>query len=140
MFFEPDTFEFTPMDKNAGSLISRFTKIKERKPGLETWVSVGGWSFNDRKYFDLPDRSVDLLILMIFSISAGKYQHAFSIMSSTAANRATFIKNAMKFMETYGFDGASKEISLSATGTNTGRYMNLHFDRHGHGLGVPNRR
>lgn len=49
MFFEPDTFELTPMDRNAGSLISRFTKLKERKPGLETWVSVGGWSFNDRK-------------------------------------------------------------------------------------------
>lgn len=26
-------------------------------------------------------------------------------MSSTAANRKTFIKNLMKFMETYGFDG-----------------------------------
>ena len=49
MFFEPDTFELTPMDKNAGSLLSSFTKLKQRKPGLETWVSVGGWSFNDRK-------------------------------------------------------------------------------------------
>lgn len=51
MFFEPDTFDLTPMDKNAGSLISRFTNLKTRKPGLETWVSVGGWSFNDRKYW-----------------------------------------------------------------------------------------
>ncbi|EUC34226.1 glycoside hydrolase family 18 protein [Bipolaris zeicola 26-R-13] len=83
MFFEPDTFELTPMDRNAGSLISRFTKLKERKPGLETWVSVGGWSFND----------------------PGKYQQAFSIMSSTAANRKKFIDNLIKFMETYGFDG-----------------------------------
>ncbi|KAK1655797.1 hypothetical protein BDP81DRAFT_388694 [Colletotrichum phormii] len=83
MFFEPDTFKLTPMDKNAGSLLSRFTKIKERKPGLETWVSVGGWSFND----------------------PGKYQQAFSIMSSTAANRKKFIDNLIKFMETYGFDG-----------------------------------
>lgn len=50
MIFEPDTFEITPMDKNAGSLISRFTALKEGKQGLETWVSVGGWSFNNRKY------------------------------------------------------------------------------------------
>lgn len=57
MFFEPDTFELTPMDKNAGSLISRFTKLKERKPGLETWVSVGGWSFNDRRC-SKPDSSL----------------------------------------------------------------------------------
>ncbi|KAH0437120.1 glycosyl hydrolase family 18 [Colletotrichum camelliae] len=83
MFFEPDTFELTPMDKNAGSLISRFTKLKERKPGLEIWVSVGGWSFND----------------------PGKYQQAFSTMSSTAANRKKFIGNLIRFMETYGFDG-----------------------------------
>ncbi|KAK1990158.1 glycoside hydrolase [Colletotrichum falcatum] len=71
------------MDKNAGSLISRLTSLKERKPGLETWVSVGGWSFND----------------------PGKYQHAFSTMSSTAANRKKFIGNLVKLMETYGFDG-----------------------------------
>ncbi|EMD68086.1 glycoside hydrolase family 18 protein [Bipolaris sorokiniana ND90Pr] len=76
MFFEPDTFELTHMDRNAGSLISRFTKLKERKPGLETWVSV-----------------------------AGKYQQAFSIISNTAANRRKFINNLIKFMQTYGFDG-----------------------------------
>lgn len=37
------------MDKNAGELLSRFTALKEKKSGLQTWVSVGGWSFNDRK-------------------------------------------------------------------------------------------
>jgi len=49
VFFNPTTFEIVPMDKNAGELLSRFTKLKERKSGLQTWVSVGGWSFNDRK-------------------------------------------------------------------------------------------
>ncbi|KAG9188889.1 chitinase [Alternaria panax] len=52
MFFEPDTFELTPMDKNAGTLLSSFTELKQRKPGLETWVSVGGWSSNDRMDMD----------------------------------------------------------------------------------------
>lgn len=50
-FFDPNTFQIVPMDKNAGSLLSRFTKLKEKKPGLEAWVSVGGWSFNDRECF-----------------------------------------------------------------------------------------
>lgn len=48
VFFHPTTFEIVPMDKNAGTLLNRFTKLKEKKPGLQTWVSVGGWSFNDR--------------------------------------------------------------------------------------------
>lgn len=50
VFFQPQTFEIVPMDKNAGELLSHFTKLKEKKPGLQTWVSVGGWSFNDREY------------------------------------------------------------------------------------------
>lgn len=49
VFFDPQNFQFIPMDKNAGDLLHRFTKLKEKKPGLQTWVSVGGWSFNDRK-------------------------------------------------------------------------------------------
>lgn len=53
VFFNPTTFEIVPMDKNAGELLSRFTKLKEKKSGLQTWVSVGGWSFNDRKYIVL---------------------------------------------------------------------------------------
>jgi GH18 family chitinase len=49
VFFDPNTFDIVPMDKNAGDLLHRFTKLKEKKSGLQTWVSVGGWSFNDRK-------------------------------------------------------------------------------------------
>ncbi|CAN9115600.1 unnamed protein product [Alternaria alternata] len=83
VFFDPTTFDIVPIDKNAGTLLSRFTKLKEKKPGLQTWVSVGGWSFND----------------------PGPYQQAFSNMASTAANRKSFIIKLMKFMDTYGFDG-----------------------------------
>ncbi len=50
VFFDPVTFQIILMDKNAGSLLSRFTKLKERKSGLQTWVSVGGWSFNGREF------------------------------------------------------------------------------------------
>lgn len=51
VFFDPVNFDIVPMDKNAGALLSRFTALKERKPGLQVWVSVGGWSFNDREHF-----------------------------------------------------------------------------------------
>jgi hypothetical protein len=46
-FFHPTTFEVTAMDKNAESLLQDFTALRSTKPGLETWISVGGWTFND---------------------------------------------------------------------------------------------
>ncbi|KAF5523516.1 Chitotriosidase-1 [Colletotrichum aenigma] len=83
VFFDPSSFQIVPMDKNAGTLLNRFTKLKEKKAGLQTWVSVGGWSFND----------------------PGPYQKAFSTMASSAGNRKMFIDGLIKFMESYGFDG-----------------------------------
>lgn len=51
------------MDKNAGELLSRFTALKEKKSGLQTWVSVGGWSFNDRESMISRDNACYLLNL-----------------------------------------------------------------------------
>jgi chitinase len=49
--FDPSTFQITPMDSNAASLYSRFTGLKAKYSGLQTWVSVGGWAFTDREFF-----------------------------------------------------------------------------------------
>lgn len=48
-FFDPSTFLITPMDANAASLYNQFTDLKGTYSGLETWISVGGWSFTDRR-------------------------------------------------------------------------------------------
>lgn len=71
------------MDSNSASLLGRFTALKNKYTGLETWISVGGWSFTD----------------------PGPTQEAFSTMSSTSGNRQTFINGLLKFMNQYGFDG-----------------------------------
>ena len=71
------------MDSNSASLLGRFTALKSKYIGLETWISIGGWSFTD----------------------PGPTQEAFSTMSSTAANRQAFITGLLKFMNQYGFDG-----------------------------------
>jgi chitinase len=82
-FFDASSFEITSMDSNAATLYQRFTKLKEKKDGLQTWISVGGWSFTD----------------------PGSTQKAFSNMVSSSGNRAKFISNLKQFMDTYGFDG-----------------------------------
>ncbi|KAI1105614.1 hypothetical protein F4804DRAFT_341082 [Jackrogersella minutella] len=85
-FFDPSSFQITPMDANAGSLYARFTALKAKQPGLQTWLSLGGWSFND-------------------ATNAPNTQNAFSNMVGSAANRQAFIASLRNFMQTYGFDG-----------------------------------
>lgn len=46
-FFHPTTFQVVAMDSNAQSLLTRFTALRSKKRNLKTWISVGGWSFND---------------------------------------------------------------------------------------------
>ncbi|WQF79434.1 Putative glycoside hydrolase superfamily [Colletotrichum destructivum] len=36
VFFDPSSFQIVPMDKNAVALLNRFTKLKEKKAGLQT--------------------------------------------------------------------------------------------------------
>lgn len=71
------------MDSNSASLLGRFPALKDKYNGLETWISIGGWSFTD----------------------PGPTQEAFTTMSSTSTNRQTFISGLLKFMNQYGFDG-----------------------------------
>ena len=39
--FDASSFEITSMDSNAASLYSRFTALKQKKGGLQAWISVG---------------------------------------------------------------------------------------------------
>ncbi|KAJ6018170.1 class V chitinase [Penicillium sp. IBT 35674x] len=85
-FFDPSTFEISPMTSAAAELYNSFTGLKQKSQGLKTWISVGGWSFNDAG--NSPDT-----------------QTAFSTMASSSANRRKFIAALHNFMESYGFDG-----------------------------------
>ncbi|ROW01932.1 hypothetical protein VMCG_05588 [Cytospora schulzeri] len=82
-FFDPSTFAIAPMDGPSGELLSRFTALKDNNNGLQTWISVGGWSFTD----------------------PGPTRTAFSDMASSSGNRKKFISELTTFMEHYGFDG-----------------------------------
>ena len=71
------------MDGKTGALYNRFTALKSNNPGLQTWISVGGWSFTD----------------------PGPTRTAFSDMTSSSGNRQKFISGLRDFMKSYGFDG-----------------------------------
>lgn len=83
-FVDPNSFAVAPMSDTDKDLYSRFTGLKEVNPGLQTWISIGGWSMNDP---DQPTHST-------FSDLAG---------SSDAQSR--FFSSLLQFMTTYGFDG-----------------------------------
>lgn len=63
----------SPVDRK---FYSEFTALKKRKPGLETWIAIGGWDAGTK---------------------------VFSKMARKAPSK--FIKSLIEFMDEYGFDG-----------------------------------
>jgi len=66
------------------SLFSDAAKAKIINPDIEVWLSIGGWTFSDNGTATQP---------------------VFGNIARSAANRAKFATNLVKFMQTYGFDG-----------------------------------
>ncbi|KAF2714297.1 glycoside hydrolase family 18 protein [Pleomassaria siparia CBS 279.74] len=81
-FFHPQTFEMMPMNSDDLHLYGEFTALKRN--GLQTWIAIGG-SFND---------------------PGTETYNSYSNMVSTETNRRAFIQSLIKFMDTYGFQGA----------------------------------
>lgn len=47
-FLTPGTYDIVPMEQSIPvSLFKRTTDLKKIKPGLQVWLSLGGWTFND---------------------------------------------------------------------------------------------
>lgn len=78
---DPETYALVPVDPRDEPYYMQFTALKSAN--LQTWLSVGGWDFND----------------------PGPNQCTFSRLSSSASSRAAFIKSLTAFMEKYGFQG-----------------------------------
>ncbi|RMD42700.1 hypothetical protein DV735_g2390, partial [Chaetothyriales sp. CBS 134920] len=66
------------------NLYPRFTGLKNTYPGLQTWISIGGWSMND----------------------ADQATHdTFSQLAASTDAQTKFFRSLVNFMTTYGFDG-----------------------------------
>ncbi|KAL8694817.1 MAG: hypothetical protein Q9218_000576 [Villophora microphyllina] len=83
-FVDPTSFQVAPMSDSDKALYPRFTGLKNLSPGLQTWISIGGWSMND------PDQPT----------------HAtFSTLAGSNDAQSKFFDSLLSFMATYGFDG-----------------------------------
>ncbi|KAJ7220596.1 glycoside hydrolase superfamily [Mycena pura] len=79
---DPDSFQVVPASSSDVPQYTEFTNLKQSNPNLKTYISVGGWAFNDP-----PTQQV-------FSNTAG-----------SATNRQTFATSLVNFLIQYGFDG-----------------------------------
>ena len=69
------TFAVVPASAGDVPQYKAFTDLKQSNPDLKTYISVGGWAFND------PPT-----------------QHVFSDVASTPANRQTFATSLVKWV------------------------------------------
>lgn len=72
------------MQASDETFMPRLTALKNYNPGLEVWISVGGWSMNDP---DQPTHST------------------FSDLAGDTSAQQKFFSSLLSFMSKYGFDG-----------------------------------
>ncbi|RWA12354.1 hypothetical protein EKO27_g2735 [Xylaria grammica] len=75
------SFNVVPGHSDDIEIYREFTALKSST--LQTWVAIGGWSFND----------------------PGPTRNTFSNLARTSQGRATFIASLASFLEEYGFQG-----------------------------------
>lgn len=85
------------MESNQTDLYSRFTALKDVKPSLQTWISIGGWAMN----------------------SAGPTYTTFSNLAASSSAQSAFISSLQTFLEDYGFDGVDIDWSDCTPPTHT---------------------
>ena len=83
-FVDPSSYKIAPMSALDTTLYPRFTGLKDTNPGLQTWISIGGWSMND---LDQPTAAT------------------FSNLAASTSAQSSFFASLLSFMSTYGFDG-----------------------------------
>lgn len=97
--FDPNTFAIGPANGTETEVYKNFTDLKTTNRGLQTWIAIGGWDFND----------------------PGATANAFSNMVGSAENRTKFIKEITGFMQTYAFDGVDIDWEYPSADDRGGR-------------------
>jgi chitinase len=84
-YIEPETYQVVTMDSTTpGGLFDEITGLKQIKPDLEVWVSIGGWTFSDNNTVTQP---------------------VFGDVARDSKKRQKFADNLVHSMSEHGFDG-----------------------------------
>ncbi|KAK0630523.1 glycoside hydrolase superfamily [Bombardia bombarda] len=98
-FIDPVTFNVAPMDSFVASLYKDVTALKRRSPGLQVWISIGGWSFND----------------------PGSTATTFSDLAASDEAQKAFFSSLISFMTSNGFDGVDLDWEYPGADDRFGR-------------------
>jgi chitinase len=82
-YIDPNTFQIAAMDSTVGSLYKEVTSLKANQPGLQVWLTVGGWSFND----------------------PGPTASTFSELAASSSAQEAFFASLISTLASNGFDG-----------------------------------
>lgn len=83
-YIQPNTYTIYPIPGTGIEQFQQLTNLKQSAPGLQIWLSLGGWTYSDNDTDTQP---------------------VFSDLSSSVENRRSFIESLASFMTEWGFDG-----------------------------------
>lgn len=89
---DPATFMASPGGPRDESLWHRVQAVRRTTPGVQVWLAIGGWTFND-------DNQAT--------------RTTFSDTAASEANREQFTRSLIALMKTYQFDGVDIDWSVS---------------------------
>jgi chitinase len=83
-YIQPDTYTIYPIPGTGIEQFQQLTNLKQSAPGLQIWLSLGGWTYSD---------------------NGTDTQPVFGDLASSVEKRRSFIESLVSFMTEWGFDG-----------------------------------
>jgi chitinase len=83
-YIQPSTYTIYPIPGSSIGGFQSITNLKQKAPGLQIWLSLGGWTYSDN--------DTDT-------------QQVWGDLASTSEKRQKFIVSLTTFMRQWGFDG-----------------------------------
>ncbi|KAJ6133076.1 hypothetical protein N7471_008291, partial [Penicillium samsonianum] len=102
---DPDTFAITASADRDDELWRRVQSLRLEQPGVEIWIALGGWVFNDAEQ---PTATT------------------FSDIAGSEINQKLFAKSLLAMMSTYGFDGVDIDWEYPVAEDRSGRKADFH--------------
>ncbi|QRD83216.1 glycoside hydrolase superfamily [Aspergillus flavus] len=100
-YIDPKSYTITTMSSDMSEeLFTQVAAVKDLKPSLKIYVSVGGWTFSDNDTVTQP---------------------LFGEIAADATKRRTFANNTLKILNTYGFDGIDIDWEYPGAGDRRGK-------------------